>query len=170
MINSSYCISELICQCLQRFGRACDAWLTKWTKWYSKREFKVTPDFLVTSVIACDIFPTPLVHFPVGIVMGNPRVPCTQPVPIPVGTCTHAKQVWFLVGVGRVWVDIFQPVPVPQPTRDIYPHGSRYLWQSLFSSDNLWLSSLLVLIYNTYRTLGPWLRLLPLPILLSPTQ
>ena len=28
-------------------------------------------------------------------------------------------------------LNIFQPVPVPQPTHDIYPHGSRYPWQSL---------------------------------------
>ena len=37
---------------------------------------------------------------PVGIVTGNPRVPWTQPVPVPVGTRTRVKWVRFLAGAG----------------------------------------------------------------------
>ena len=39
-------------------------------------------------------------HECVGIVTGNPQVPRTQPVPVPVGTRTHVKRVRFLAGVG----------------------------------------------------------------------
>jgi hypothetical protein len=43
---------------------------------------------------------------------------CDLPVPVDAGT-------------GFVRVQIFQPVPVPQQTRDRYPCGSHYPWQSL---------------------------------------
>jgi hypothetical protein len=39
------------------------------------------------------------------------------------GWCTRKTRA---AGTGFARVQIFQPVPVPQPTRDFYPHGSRY--------------------------------------------
>ena len=39
-------------------------------------------------------------HECVGIVTGNPWVPRTQLMPVPVGTCTRVKRVRFLAGVG----------------------------------------------------------------------